>query len=340
MEKMRLGRTDIMASRSAFGALPIQRTDTPEAVALLRKAYDNGINFYDTARAYTNSEEKLALAFEGLRSHIFIATKTQATDKKGLFSDLETSLRTLKTDVIDIYQLHNPPAVPDYDDPDGLYQGLVEAKKKGYIRFFGFTNHRLKVAIQAAEEKRFDTVQYPLSFLSSERDLELVSLCKKNDIGFIAMKALSGGLITNVAPSFVFLRQLGNVLPIWGIQRESELLEFIGLEKNPPELNDAMKEIMEKDRRDLSGNFCRGCGYCQPCPVGIPIEFATRITYMFARAPFPNLLTEEFKEKMERIENCTHCNHCKNHCPYGLDTPSILRHMLGEYRAIYAARKG
>ena len=339
MDQMRLGRTNIMASRSGFGALPIQRNGREDAARILRKAYEEGINFFDTARAYTDSEEKIGCALSDVRNHIFIATKSGAKDKKSLLRDLETSLRNLKTDHIDVYQLHNPASLPDYEDPDGLYQGLLEAKKKGYVRFIGLTNHRLSLALQAARERRYDTIQFPLSSLSSDEDLKLVRLCGENDIGFIAMKGLSGGLITNAATTFSFLRQFGNVLPIWGIQRMSELEEFLAYEEHPPVLDEAMRKLIEKDRSELAGTFCRGCGYCLPCPAGIPIETAARISLLLTRSPYQGYLTEEFREKMERINNCVHCNHCKNHCPYGLDTPVLLRQMLKSYNEFYEAHR-
>lgn len=339
METLRLGRTNIQAARSGFGALPIQRISLEDASSILQRAYDGGINFYDTARAYSDSEEKIGHALSDVRNHIFIATKSMAKDKKSLFQDLEMSLKNLKTDVIDLYQLHNPSVLPDYDDPDGLYQGLLEAKAKGYVRFIGLTNHRLNLAMEAARDKRYDTIQFPLSSLSSDDDLKLVQLCKENDIGLIAMKAMSGGLITNAASTFAFLRQFDNVLPIWGIQRERELEEFLSYEKNPPLLDEAMQALIQKDRTELAGAFCRGCGYCQPCPAGIPIETAARISLLLTRSPYQGFLTDEFKEKMERINNCTHCNHCKNNCPYGLDTPALLQHMLGEYNQFYASHQ-
>ena len=337
MEKTRLGRTDIMASRSGFGALPIQRVSFSEAASLLKKAFANGINFFDTARSYTDSEEKIGYALSDVRKELFIATKTPSKDKKSLLKDLETSLRLMKTDYIDIYQLHNPPSVPDTQDPEGVYQGLLEARQKGYIRFLGFTNHRLNVAVEAVEKGLFDTVQFPLNSLSSQEDVELVNLCREKDVGFIAMKAMSGGLIARADSAFAFLRQFDNVVPIWGMQREAELDEFLSYEKNPPVLDAAMKKVIERDRLELSGSFCRGCGYCQPCPAEIPIETAARISLLLARAPYKGFLTDDYREKMDRIENCIHCDHCKKHCPYGLDTPELLKRMLSEYRQFYAA---
>lgn len=332
MDKIKLGRTNLIVSRSGFGALPIQRISFDEAKNLLRKAYDNGINFFDTARSYTDSEEKIGYALSDVRHNIIIATKSHAKDKKTLFEHLETSLKNLKTDYIDIYQLHNPKELPDPDDPDGLYSGLLEAQKKGMIRFIGITNHRLDLALEAAKSELYDTIQFPLSSLSSDEDLKLVEECKKRDIGVIAMKALSGGLITNVSTTFAFLRQFDNVVPIWGIQRESELDEFIELEKNPPALDENMWKIIEQDRKELQGSFCRGCGYCLPCPADIPIPMAARMSLLLRRSPYQKYLSDKWEEQMNRIENCTDCGHCKAHCPYELDTPELLKLMLEDYR--------
>ncbi len=339
MEKVRLGRTNLLVTRTSFGVLPIQRVSMDIAKHILNKAYENGINFYDTARAYSDSEEKIGHALSHVRKDIIIATKTFARDEKGLFEHLETSLRNLKTDYIDIYQLHNPEELPDPDKEDGLYQALLKAKEQGLIRFIGITNHRLDLALKAASSGLYDTVQFPLSSLSSDDDLSIIRECKKHDIGLIAMKAMSGGLITNAASTFAFLRQFDNVVPIWGIQKESELDEFIALEKNPPALDDKMWEIIKSDRKELSGAFCRGCGYCLPCPAGIHIPMAARMSLLLRRAPYQAFLADGWKSQMELIEKCSGCGHCKNHCPYKLDTPSVLKYMLDDYRKFYLEHK-
>ncbi len=339
MDKIKLGRTNLMVSKSGFGALPIQRVSFEEAKKILRKAYENGINFFDTARSYSDSEEKIGYSLLDVRNNIIIATKSPAKDKKTLLKDIETSLSKLKTDYIDILQLHNPDVLPDPDDTEGLYSGLLEAKKRGMIRFIGITNHRIKNALDAAASELYDTVQFPLSSLSAGVDLKLIEECKKRDIGVIAMKGLSGGLITNAASTFSFLRQFDNVVPIWGIQRESELDEFIGLEKNPPKLDDVMWGIINKDRAELSGDFCRGCGYCMPCPAGIEIPTSARITLLLGRSPYKNFMKDNFKEKMERINNCIACGNCKNHCPYKLDTPNLLKRELKNYEEFYDKHK-
>jgi len=339
MDKIKLGRTNLMVTRSGFGALPVQRLSFDEAKKILRKAYDNGINFFDTARAYSDSEEKIGYSLSDVRNKIIIATKTHAQDRKTLLEHLQTSLSNLKTDYIDILQLHNPDILPDPLDPEGLYAGLLEAKEKGLVRFIGITNHKIKNAMNAAASGLYDTVQFPLSSLSADTDLLLIQECKKRNIGLIAMKALSGGLITNAASAFSFLRQFDNVVPIWGIQRETELDEFISLEKNPPLLDESMWAIINKDRSELSGDFCRGCGYCLPCPAGIEIPTAARITLLLKRAPYQGFLEDSFKEKMELINNCIECGHCKNHCPYKLDTPNLLKRELKSYTEFYAKHK-
>ena len=334
MEKIRLGRTDLMVTRCGFGALPIQRVDMETAKAILLKAYEAGINFYDTARAYSDSEEKLGEALGHVRKDIIIATKTHAQDRETLFRHLETSLKNLKTDYVDILQLHNPPKLPDFDDPDSLYAAMTEAKKKGMIRFIGLSNHRLHVAHETIVSEKFDTLQFPFNSISSDKDLELIAECREKDVGVIAMKAISGGLITNVATSFAFLRQYDNVVPIWGIQRMAELEEFLTLEKDPPQLDDAMWQIIKKDREELSGGFCRACGYCMPCPVGIQIPTAARIVLLMNRAPYQKFLSEAFKEQMDLIESCEECGQCREKCPYELDTPALLKQNLNGYREL------
>ncbi len=338
MGKVRLGKTNITVEKNAFGALPIQRISHDEAVRLLRMACEGGMTYFDTARAYSDSEEKVGDAFEGMRDKIFIATKTGATTADGMWKDLETSLRKLKTDYIDVYQFHNPAFCPTPGDESGLYDAALEAKEKGLIRHISITNHRLSVAHEAIDSGLYDTLQFPFSYLSTEKEIELVEKCEKADMGFVCMKALSGGLITNSAAAYAFLDQYDSVLPIWGIQRESELREFLSYINEPPALTDELKAVIEKDRKELLGEFCRGCGYCMPCPAGIEINNSARMSLMIRRAPSANWLTEEWQEKMKRIEKCLHCGRCRKKCPYGLDTPALLEKNYKDYCEILAGK--
>lgn len=336
MEMVTLGKTGITVNKNGFGALPIQRISIDDAVALASRAYEAGMTFFDTARFYTDSEEKLGEAFDGMREKVCIATKTAAQNAEDFWKDLEVSLHNLRTDYIDIYQFHNPSFCPKPGDGTGLYEAMLEAKAQGKIRHIGITNHRLAVANEAIDSGLYETLQFPFCYLATEKDLELVKKCKEADMGFIAMKALSGGLINNSAAAYAFEAQYDNVLPIWGVQRRSELEEFISYIDNPPVMNDEIKVLIEHDRKELSGEFCRGCGYCMPCPAGIEINNCARMSLMLRRAPSDAQLTLEMQEKMKKIENCLHCNKCKSKCPYGLDTPTLLQKNYEDYKRVLA----
>ena len=336
METVRLGKTGIVTNKNAFGALPIQRITDEEAVHLLRKAYENGITFFDTARWYTDSEHKVGLAFEGMREKVFIATKTGAQNEEGFWQDLETSLTNLKTDYIDLYQFHNPAFCPKPEDESGLYDAALKAKEQGKIRHIGITNHRLTVAHEAIDSGLYETLQFPFCYLATKKDIELVDKCKRADMGFIAMKALSGGLINNSAAAYAFLAQYDNVLPIWGVQREAELDEFLSYIENPPTMTEELAEVIHHDREELLGDFCRGCGYCMPCPAGIEINNCARMSLLLRRAPYAGYLGAEWQENMMKIEKCIHCNQCKSKCPYGLDTPTLLQKNLEDYKKVLA----
>jgi len=333
MNTVKLGSTGIIANKNGFGALPIQRVTKEYAALLLRKAYDNGINYFDTARAYSDSEEKIGFALSYVREKIYIATKTAATTVEGFWSDLETSLKLLKTEYIDVYQFHNIPFCPKPNDGTGLYEAMLEAKAQGKIRHIGITNHRLSVAKEAVQSGLYETLQFPFCHLSTKEE-ELVNLCRERNIGFIAMKALPGGLITVQTAAFAFMSEYENVLPIWGVQRECELDEFLEYSRNIITITDELREQIEKDRRELIGGFCRGCGYCMPCPQGIRINDCARMIQLIRRSPSKNWLTEESQKMMLDIEKCTGCGKCKSKCPYGLDTPELLKKNLDDYKEI------
>ena len=336
METVTLGRTGITVNKNGFGALPIQRIGTDEAVRLVRRAYDAGITFFDTARFYTDSEEKLGAAFDGMREKVILATKTAAANAEEFWEQLATSLHNLRTDYIDIYQFHNPAFCPKPGDGTGLYEAMLTAKAQGKIRHIGITNHRFAVAEEAIASGLYETLQFPFCYLASEQDIALVEKCREAGMGFIAMKALSGGLITDSAAAYAFAAQYDNVLPIWGIQRERELDEFISYIDNPPAMTEKLKALIAHDREALSGDFCRGCGYCMPCPAGIEINNCARMSLLLRRSPSELQLTPEVQEKMKKIENCLHCNQCKSKCPYGLDTPALLAKNYEDYKRVLA----
>jgi predicted aldo/keto reductase-like oxidoreductase len=331
-----LGRTGLNVNKDGFGALPVQRVDLPAATRILRKALDGGIDFFDTARGYTDSEEKIGAALSDRRGSFVLATKSPSKTVEGFWKDLETSLRTLKTDYIDIYQFHNPDTVPRPGDSGGLYDAMLKAREQGKIRHIGITNHRLTVAREAVESGLYDTLQFPLCYLSDGQELALVDLCRQKNVGFIAMKALSGGLLTNIGACRGWLARFPQVVPIWGIQRESELDSLFAVMDRGAELSAEEEALIAGDRRELSGTFCRGCGYCMPCPVGIIIHTCARMSLMIRRAPSARLLGESWRKEMAKIGDCLHCGHCAAHCPYGLDTPALLAKNWEDYRTLLA----
>lgn len=331
MSCVKLGKTGIVSPKNAFGALPIQRVSDEYAAALLKKAYENGFTFFDTARMYSDSERKIGLALSSFRDNIYIATKTTAVTVDSFWRDLETSLKFLKTDYVDIYQFHNPPFCPKPEDGTGLYEAMLEAKDKGLIRHIGITNHRYNVAEEAIKSGLYSTLQFPFCYLANDMDLHLVELCKTHDVGFIAMKGLSGGLITNAAAAYGWMERFDNVLPIWGIQKDSELEEFITFAKEGLNNTEKIDAIIEHDRQHLSGSFCRACGYCMPCPAGIEINTCARMSQLIRRSPSENWLTDSSREMMLKIKSCVNCGSCVSRCPYNLDTPALLKSNLEDY---------
>jgi predicted aldo/keto reductase-like oxidoreductase len=336
--RVTLGRTGITSPKNAFGALPIQRISEHDAVRLVRRAYDGGFTFFDTARAYSDSESKIGAALSDVRHHITLATKTQARTVDGFWEQLHTSLRLLKTDYVDIYQLHLAPQCYRPGDGTGLYEALCEAKKQGKVRHIGITAHLLHIAEEIVQSGLYETLQFPLSYVSSPRDIALYEASQAAGMGFIAMKALAGGLLTRADAAYAWLSEYPGALPIWGIQRESELDQFLSFFEHPPTLTPEMSALIEADKAALSGNFCRGCGYCMPCPVGIQINTCARMIQMIRRSPAPDWLTPENQAMMENITNCIRCNQCKGKCPYSLDIPNLLVENLADYRNIVAGK--
>ena len=336
MKQITLGSTGITAPQNGFGALPIQRDTTDVAVHLLRKAYEGGMSFFDTARFYTDSEEKIGIAFGdmGIRDKIYIASKTAAMTPEDFWRDLETSLRLMKTDYIDIYQFHNPPVVFLPGDGSGMYECMLEAKAQGKIRHIGYTSHSLENAQKCIESGMYETLQFPFSYISGRADEDLVEACAEANMGFIAMKGLAGGLITNSAAAFAFISCYDNVMPIWGIQHEHELDEILSYNDNPPTIDASLMEQIVRDCEELQGGFCRSCGYCMPCPKGIDIRQAARMMQLIRRSPHQQYLSEHWQKEMAKTEDCINCGQCVSRCPYSLPVPELLKKNYEDYKKI------
>lgn len=334
MKQITLGKTGITVPQNAFGALPIQRADLDTAVKILRRAYDGGMRFFDTARAYSDSEEKLGIAFEGMRHKIYIASKTMAKTPEDFRTQLDTTLKNLRTDYLDLYQFHCVDRCFAPGDGTGMYECMLEAKEQGKIRHIGVTAHKIGIAMECVESGLYETMQFPFSYLSSEKELELVKKCEESHVGFIAMKGLAGGLINNSRAAMAYMTQFDNVLPIWGIQREAELEEWLSYMDSTPSMDEEITAFIQKEQKELTGDFCRGCGYCMPCPMDIMINQCARMSLMLRRAPSAGWLSENMQAEMKKIETCLECGQCAQKCPYELDTPALLKKNYEDYKKV------
>jgi len=239
-------------------------------------------------------------------------------------------------EILIVYRFHNPLFCPKPGDGYGIYEAALEAKAQGKIRHIGISTHKLPIAREVIASGLYEVLQFPFCYLATEQDMEIVEGCKKADIGFIAMKGMAGGVLNNAKAAFAYLDQFDHVVPVWGIQRECEMEEFISYMKNPPTMDEEVKAIIEKDMKELSGDFCRGCGYCLPCPAEIPINQCARMSVLLRRGNTQNFLSPTWQEHMKKIENCIGCNACASRCPYGLNCPELLRRNYEEYKEIIA----
>ncbi|MCL2204589.1 MAG: aldo/keto reductase [Defluviitaleaceae bacterium] len=331
MEHITFGKTGLRVGRTGFGCIPIQRISYEESTALLRRAHEYGVTVFDTANGYTTSEERIGIAFKGMREQVVLCTKSGAKTPGDLMTHLDNSLKMMGTDYVDVFQFHNPGSVPAPGSADGLYDAVLAARAQGKVRHIGISAHKREVAEEAVKSGHFAVLQFPFSYLSTQEEMALANLCRAHDVGILGMKALCGGILTNAKAAFAFLRQYENIVPIWGMQEMAQLEEIVGYEKNPPPLDGALRAVIDADRKELAGQFCRACGYCLPCPAEIPIPMAARMSFLLGRMRRDVLQGEMWQGNMRKIDHCTDCGHCKAHCPYTLDVPTLLKRQQEAY---------
>lgn len=249
MEYIRLGKTNLLISRVAFGAMRL--TDSvgdDNAAAIVRKAYDAGINFFDTSRKYPESEKLLGDALYDIRKNVFLSTTTSAKNWAELTENLETSLMTLHCDSVDLYQFETEDFVPLKNGSDKIYETLLDLKRQSKIKHIGLVTTNFETAKKAVESDLYETLQFPFSMLSPENVVELVKLCEEHDVGFIAMQPLGGGLLENIPLAFGFLHQYESVIPIWGVQTLEEIEQILYFYEHPPVIDEKFKQDVEKIR--------------------------------------------------------------------------------------------
>jgi predicted aldo/keto reductase-like oxidoreductase len=334
MKKVRLGRTDLMVSEVGFGGIPIVSITMDEAISVIRHCFSLGITFFDTANMYGDSEKKIGDALESVRDQVVLASKTLHRDAEGAAKHVDYSLESLKTQMIDVYQLHqvgNQETLDGVFAPNGAYQALSEARDDGKIRFIGLSSHNVQIAIKACKTGRFDTVQVPFNFIERDVADQLFRVAEEMDMGIIGMKPLAGGVLGQADLCFRFLQQYPKIVPIPGIKTREEAEEIIELYQTPRALTEKEREEIERIRSELGTRFCRRCEYCMPCQQEIPIPMALGFRAFVNRLP-PLGTIALLDAPMKSAKECIECGECVEKCPYELPIPDLIKENLSLYR--------
>ncbi len=324
MEKIRLGKTELMVTRIGFGALPIQSVDRDSAAKVVRYAYNQGINFFDTARAYTTSEADLGQALGDLESKVIVATKTRYENMEKLEIDFNTSIENLKRNYIDLFQFH----IVNYDNEleeilkkGGPLEFLKKEQSKGRLRHIGITSHRPAMMLKALESDAFETVQIPFNYIETEALDKLIPLARSRDIGIIAMKPVAGGVFSSSRAAISWILEHTGVVPIPGMCRIEEVDDNLQALNAPP--GPAELARLENDKQELGTVFCRRCDYCLPCPNDIEASFVVRSGMMFKRVGWDRL-NQNHVEAYTKGLSCDQCGTCESRCPYELPLTEMV----------------
>lgn len=342
MKTVLLGKTRLEVSRVGFGGIPIQRLSEAEAIKVVQHCIDLGITFLDTANGYSTSEERIGKAIAGRRQGLVVATKTGARDKAAAQEHLELSLRRLNIDTIDLWQLHNVSSFEAYErvlGPDGAMEAAQEALRTGKVRHIGITSHSMDVALKAVSSGLFETIQFPLNFVTSEPVEELVPLAQEHNLGFIAMKPFGGGLLGQANLAIKYLLQFDTVVPDPGIEKIEEIDEIVDIVNGPWELTPRERQEIEHIRAQMGARFCRRCDYCQPCPQGVRISVIMGLHSLWKRFPPGMFLRDWVVEAVETGRNCAQCGECEERCPYDLPIREMLTENLEFYDSITSGAK-
>ncbi len=333
MRYLTLGKTGLEVSEVGCGCIPIIRLSVADAVKVLGRAFDNGITLFDTANMYLDSEEKIGLAFDGIRSKIVLATKTLKRDFAGAQADIDLSLKRLRTDYIDLFQMHQLSLESDYlaaTGPKGALEAILRARQAGKIRHIGVTSHSLDMAVRLVKTGLFSTVQFPFNFIESKPVEELHPVAREKAMGILAMKPFGGGVLDDARLCFKFLRRFPDVIPLPGFDAVEQVDQVANLYATENEVFPEDLAAMEKYRSELGQQFCRRCEYCQPCEQGVMITPA--MNYPIVTRRMSGTKGAGFMAKaMESVRNCTECGECVKRCPYDLPIPETLKKHLALY---------
>jgi len=329
LNEIKLGKTGLNVKTMGFGGIPIQRVSEEKAIEVVRRCYDLGLNYYDTARGYTTSEERIGKALEDVRDKVYIATKSHQRTADGIKKELETSLRNLRTDHIDVYQLHNVTNQEQWSQvraPGGALEAVEEAKEQGRINHVSVTSHNPDLAVEMVKTGLFETMMIPYNYLTTKPADELLPTCKKLNVGTIIMKPFGGGAFSNANTALKYVLSNPDCdLVIPGMMSVAEVEENINVWMGDHTLTAEERRLIERDKERLGDQFCRSCNYCQPCPQGIPISTILRTeSQVLRRMGWTESRVNSVKEAREKLETCIHCGECESRCPYSLPIQELL----------------
>ena len=333
MEKVRLGKTNLIVTKLGWGGIPIQRVGEREAVSVIRAVADMGVDLLDTARAYTNSEHRIGLALQRIDKPIILSSKSIVRSTK-IYDDVHESLKQMKVRKVNIYHLHGVSSFEDYEKvtaPGGAYEGLKRARDEGLIDHIGMTSHNLDVLERAIEDGHFEVVMVCYSFLEPKAALKVLPLAKEKDIGVLAMKPFSGGVIEEAGPALRFVLSTPNIVSIPGSETLEKANENWRIFTEGYSLTDQDVERMEAIKREFDHQFCRRCDYCQPCTEKIHIQFAVGLKTLFKRMGPHAQELGWVKDLIEKARKCSECGDCLPRCPYQLPIPYLIKENLFWY---------
>ena len=327
MEKRTLGKTGLCISRLGFGGIPIQKINAEGTKRLMGSLLEAGVNFIDTARGYTVSEEYLGYALEGIRQHFVLATKSMARTSEGMAQDIDISLANLRTDYIDLYQVHNPSAkdLAQVVAEGGALEALLAAKAAGKIGHIGITLHSVDLFRQALEMDWVETIMFPYNIVETQGE-ELIALCAEKNIGFICMKPMAGGAIENANLAMRFIASNPNVTVIIpGMAEAAEVAENASSVANTAPLDATEMAEVARIRAQLGSSFCRRCNYCAPCTVGINIPGVFLFEGYFSRYDLKDWANARYAQQPKHASDCIGCGVCETRCPYDLPIREMLK---------------
>jgi predicted aldo/keto reductase-like oxidoreductase len=324
-----LGRTGLNVKTMGFGGIPIQRVSEEEAVAVVRRCHEHGLNYFDTARGYTNSEERIGKALEDVRDEVYLATKSHQRTAEGIFRELETSLRNLRTDYVDVYQLHNVANADQWKQVQaegGALEAVYQAKEEGRVRHIGVTSHNPDLAVELVKSGHFETLLIQYNYIITKPEEAVLPLCRQLNVGTIIMKPFGGGAFSNAntALKYVYNNPYTDLV-IPGTLSVAEVDENVGVWLGDLTITPQEYELIEQDKRELGSSFCRSCDYCQPCPQDIPISFILRAERQtLRRMGWTDSRVEQVRKAKEKLDGCIHCGACESRCPYELHIQELL----------------